>query len=81
MKIISEKTEIEPIGLRPKIAAFYLAIGVSTLWALAKKEILTPIKITPGVTVFSKMELDELFQEKLRLAKIKQENTESTMES
>ena len=39
----------------------YLGIALSTVWLYAKQKKLTPIKISPRVTVFSKSELDSLF--------------------
>lgn len=39
--------------MRPQEVAKYLKIGLSTVWYLAKKGDLKPIKITPRVTVFS----------------------------
>lgn len=43
--------------LRAKDVASYLSIGVSTVWLYAKEEKLSPIKVSPRVTVF---DLDEV---------------------
>ena len=45
---------------RAKEAAKYLGIAVSTVWLYAKQGRLTPIKISPRITVFKKADLDKL---------------------
>ena len=45
---------------RPKEAAIYLGVGLTFVWELAKKGKLTPIKLSPRITVFKRSELDSL---------------------
>jgi len=52
-----EKTQ----HLRPKQVAKEYDIGLSTVWRYAKLGYLTPIKITRGVTVFLRNEVDNFF--------------------
>jgi len=47
--------------LRPKQVAEEYHIGLSTVWRYAKLGYFTPIKITGGVTVFLRNELDNFF--------------------
>jgi predicted DNA-binding transcriptional regulator AlpA len=46
--------------LRAKEVSEYLGIGLSTVWLYSKKGYITPIKISPRVTVFSIVEIDAL---------------------
>ena len=46
--------------LRPKEAAAYLRVGLSTIWYYAKQGKITPIKMSERVTVFKREELDAL---------------------
>lgn len=46
--------------VRAKGAAQYCSIGVSTIWLYAKQKKITPIKLSPKVTVFNIRELDVL---------------------
>jgi len=46
------------INFRPKEAAEYLGIGVSTVWLYAKQNKLHPIKLSTRVTIFTKEDLD-----------------------
>jgi len=46
------------INFRPKEAAEYLGIGVSTVWLYAKQNKLHPIKLSNRVTIFIKDDLD-----------------------
>lgn len=46
---------------RPKEAAEYLTIGLSTLWLYVKQGKLHSKKITKGKTVFTKEDLDNIF--------------------
>jgi len=48
---------------RAKEVAEYLAIGLSTVWALAKDGKLTKIKLSSKVTVFDIKEIDMLIAE------------------
>lgn len=54
------KTPSQPPVLRAREAAEYLAIGLSTLWWKAKREadFPKPRKISQGITVWSRVELD-----------------------
>ncbi|GIU00547.1 hypothetical protein TSL6_10530 [Sulfurovum sp. TSL6] len=45
---------------RAKEAAEYLGIALSTIWLYAKQGRLTPIKLSPRITIFKKEELDNL---------------------
>ena len=45
-------------NLRPKDAAKYLGIGLSTIWLFAKQGKLHPIKLSDRVTLFKKEDLD-----------------------
>lgn len=45
---------------RAKEAAEYLGVALSTIWLFAKQGKLTPIKLSPRITVFKKKELDNL---------------------
>jgi len=44
--------------LRPKEASAYLGVGLSTIWLYAKQGKLSPIKLSPRVTIFKKSDLD-----------------------
>jgi predicted DNA-binding transcriptional regulator AlpA len=46
---------------RAKEVAQYLSIGLSTCWLYAKEGKLTPIKLSPRVTVFDIDEINKLF--------------------
>lgn len=48
--------------MRAKQIALEFGIGLSTVWNYAKIGLLTPIKITNGVTVFSRKEVEVLFK-------------------
>lgn len=45
-------------NLRPREAAKYLGIGLSTIWLFAKQGKLSPIKLSARVTIFQKCDLD-----------------------
>lgn len=45
---------------RAKEAAEYLGVALSTIWLYAKQGRLTPVKLSPRITVFKKEELDGL---------------------
>lgn len=45
---------------RAKEAAEYLGIALSTVWLYAKQGRLTPIRLSPRITIFKKEELDTL---------------------
>ncbi len=45
-------------NLRPKEAAKYLGVGLSTIWHYAKQGKLHPIKLSERVTIFKKSDLD-----------------------
>ena len=46
------------INLRAKEAHKYLGVGLSTLWLYVKQGKITPIKLSPRVTIFKKEDLD-----------------------
>ena len=48
--------------MRAKQIAKEFGIGLSTVWHYSKMGLLTPIRITNGVTVFSRKEVETLFQ-------------------
>ncbi len=43
---------------RPKEAAKYLGVGLSTIWLYSKQGKITPIKLSDRVTIFKKADLD-----------------------
>ena len=45
-------------NLRPKEAAKYLGVGLSTVWHYAKQNKIKPIKLSDRVTIFKKEDLD-----------------------
>lgn len=55
--MIQSKTQ----HLRPKQVAEEYHIGLSTVWRYASLGYLTPIKVTKGVTVFLRKEVDNFF--------------------
>ncbi len=50
-----------PQRLRAKQVASENSIGLSTVWRYAKLGKLTPIRVTDGVTVFDRDEVNALF--------------------
>jgi predicted DNA-binding transcriptional regulator AlpA len=46
---------------RPNELKVYCGVALSTVWLYAKQGKLTPIKLSPRVTVFAKEEIDNLF--------------------
>ncbi len=56
--------------LSQKMRATHIAkencIGLSTVWNYAKQGLLTPIRITKGVTVFDRAEVEAFFNGKLQ---------------
>lgn len=46
---------------RAKEVSTFLSIGLSTVWLYAKEGKLTPIKLSPRVTVFDIEEINKLF--------------------
>jgi prophage regulatory protein len=54
-------------GLRPIQAAEKLGIGVSTLWARAKRDadFPKPVKLSSRTTIFVEAELDEYLQKRI----------------
>lgn len=54
-------------ALRPKQAAAYCGIGVSTIWYLLKRgDFATPIKLGARTTVFMRADLDAWLAKKAR---------------
>lgn len=47
--------------LRAKEVATQYGIGLSTVWYYSKQRLITPIKVSEKVTLFSVSELDEFF--------------------
>ena len=45
-------------NLRAKDVAVYLGIAKSTVWLYVKQGKLTPIKLSPRVTIFKKSDID-----------------------
>jgi len=52
----------EIANFRAKEAAKYLGIGVSTLWWYAQQGKITPVKLSPRVTIFKKEDLDHFIE-------------------
>lgn len=50
--------------LRAKEIASNYSVGLSTVWLYAKQNKLTPIKVSPRVTVFNFKEVDNFFKSK-----------------
>lgn len=59
--MIEQKHGVSKKYLRAKEVAEYLSIGLSTVWLYAKQGKLTPKKLSERVTVFSIIEIDNLF--------------------
>jgi predicted DNA-binding transcriptional regulator AlpA len=55
-----EKQTPHKQNFRAKEAAEYLGIAISTVWLYAKQGRLSPIKLSPRITVFKKDDLDQL---------------------
>lgn len=49
---------MKQINFRPKEAAEYLGVGMSTVWYYSKQKKLHPIKLSSRVTIFKKEDLD-----------------------
>lgn len=45
-------------NFRPREAAQYLSIGLSTVWLFAKQGKLHPVKLSDRVTIFTREDLD-----------------------
>jgi predicted DNA-binding transcriptional regulator AlpA len=52
---------VEKKLIRAREAAYRYGIGKSTVWIYAKQGKIRPIKISPGITAFSVIELDKFF--------------------
>jgi len=50
-----------PQMMRAKDVSTYGSIGVSTVWLYAKQGKLTPIKVSKGITVFDRNEVENFF--------------------
>jgi len=46
-------------NMRAKDVATYMGIGLSTVWLYVKQGKLTPIRVSPRVTIFKRSEIDE----------------------
>lgn len=55
-----EEIKTHKDNFRAKEAADYLGIALSTVWLYAKQGRLSPIKLSPRITVFKKDDLDNL---------------------
>ncbi|WP_321779363.1 helix-turn-helix domain-containing protein [Sulfurimonas sp.] len=64
MKNNIEKLQDEIIYFRAKDLASYLSINKSSVWKMAKDGLITPIKLTEKVTIFSKIEIDQLIKDR-----------------
>lgn len=53
---------IEKKNFRPKEAAQYLGIGLSTVWLYAKQGKIRPIKLSDKVTIFTLDDLNKLLE-------------------
>lgn len=53
--------------MRAKLASKYLGIGTATLWRWAKAKKINPYKISNGVTIFKKAELDALINSSMEV--------------
>jgi len=53
--------EVEQITIRAKEVAKRYGIGLSTVWYLAREGKITPIAVTPRITVFNIEELNKFF--------------------
>ena len=51
---------MEKQNYRAKEAATYTGLALSTIWLYARQGRLTPIKLSPRITVFKKDDLDRL---------------------
>ena len=45
---------------RAKEASVYVGVHINTIWAYAKAGRLTPIRISPRITIFKRADLDRL---------------------
>ncbi len=54
--------ELKQEVLRAKQAAKLYGVGLSSIWKYAKDGLITPLHVTPRVTVFKKSELDKFFK-------------------
>lgn len=52
-------------NLRPKDAANYLAIGLSTLWLYIKQGKLKAYKLSPQVTIIKREDLDNFINSRM----------------
>lgn len=50
-----------PKWVRPKVAAKYGGVSIASIWNYAKQGLLHPIKVTRGVTVFDRDEIEAFF--------------------
>jgi predicted DNA-binding transcriptional regulator AlpA len=55
-------------NFRDHQAAKYLCVGVSTIWLYAKQGKLHPIKLSPRVTIFKKIDLDTFIETQAAVA-------------
>ena len=60
--------QITKQSYRAKEVAELAGIGLSTVWLYAKQGKLTPVKLSPRVTVFKKSEVDALLSGEVEVA-------------
>lgn len=61
-----------PQRMRAKQIAKENSIGESTVWRYAKQGLLTPIKLTQGMTVFNRNEVEAFFSGKSQMMEVSQ---------
>ncbi len=57
----NNNTEITHKRLRAKQVAQMYGVGLSTVWRFSKERKITPIKVSPRITVFDAKEIDTFF--------------------
>ena len=57
------ETKSHKQNYRPKEAAEYLGIALSTIWLYAKQGRLHPVKLSDRITIFKKSDLDHLIDQ------------------
>lgn len=55
-------------NFRPKEAAKYLGVGLSTVWLFSKQKKITAIKLSDRVTIFKKEDLDRFINASVEVA-------------
>lgn len=60
-------TPTQPKRMRIKQICEENSVGESTVWRYAKQGLLTPIRITKGMTVFDRQEVEAFFSGKSKM--------------